>query len=176
MKETGIDERLSKEAGVSQSSWFPGKWGWGLSQSSADLESKRNQEMFRKSMQQFSLYEDKPTSLDKSVQVDVDVQPETVSRVEMLCSDRVRDDDQTVQELLSISLHSPDTNLSNQTASSVDESSDLQTGTMGDNCMSDEAEDQVTDIPPESTDESIMDDVSPLKHPISDNKDGGNNN
>ena len=180
VKETGIDERPSKEAELPQKlSWFPGKWGWGLSQSSADLESKRNQEIFRKSMQQFSLYEDKPTSVDKSVQVGVDAQPETVSRVEMLSSERVGDDDHPDQELSSTSLQSSDTNLSNQTVSSVDKPTDLETGMMGDGSMSVETEDQgvrtpkpiVISISPESTDEYTMEEALPLITPTPDNQD-----
>lgn len=61
VKETSESMILNKEEDNSmdgKSSWFRGKWGWGSPASSAALESKKAQELFRKSMQSFSLYEE----------------------------------------------------------------------------------------------------------------------
>lgn len=182
VKETGVEERPSKEVEMTQkSSWFPGKWGWGVSQSAADVESKRNQEMFRKSMQQFSLYEDKPTSIEKSVAnetvlVDVDAHTELVSPVETVSA---KDDLHDVQESTPPSLSSSDSAESNLAAITVvDEPTGLQTSTLVVNSMIVEAGEEANrpsiniDTPTESIDENITtDDTSPLASPTSDDQD-----
>eukprot|EP00571_Detonula_confervacea_P004458 CAMPEP_0172323334 /NCGR_PEP_ID=MMETSP1058-20130122/48462_1 /TAXON_ID=83371 /ORGANISM="Detonula confervacea, Strain CCMP 353" /LENGTH=624 /DNA_ID=CAMNT_0013039305 /DNA_START=156 /DNA_END=2030 /DNA_ORIENTATION=+ len=63
VKETSNAESSTKEGEMDEgkASWFRGKWGRGSSLSSAAIDSKRAQELFRRSMQQFSLYgEDAP--------------------------------------------------------------------------------------------------------------------
>jgi hypothetical protein len=176
VKETGIDERPSKEVEITQkSSWFPGKWGWGVSQSAADVENKRNQEMFRKRMQQFSLYEDKPTSVEKSaanetVLVDVDAHTELVSSVDTVST---KDDLHDVQQSTPPSLSSSDSSESNPAAITVvDEPTGLQTSTLVDNSMIEARESINIDTPTESIDENITtDDTSPLASPTSDDQD-----
>ena len=183
MKETGIEERPSKEVEITQkSSWFPGKWGWRESQSSADIESKRNQELFRKSMQQFALYDDKPASLEKSVAnenvvVDVDAHSATVSSVETVST---KDDLHDVQESTPLSLSSSDSAVSNLAAITVvDEPTGLQTSTLVDNSTIVDADEEANrsspsiniDAPTESIDgNTTTDDTSPLASPTSDDQ------
>ena len=183
VKETGIEERPSKEVEITQkSSWFPGKWGWRESQSSADIESKRNQELFRKSMQQFALYDDKPASLEKSVAnenvvVDVDAHSATVSSVETVST---KDDLHDVQESTPLSLSSSDSAVSNLAAITVvDEPTGLQTSTLVDNSTIVDADEEANrsspsiniDAPTESIDgNTTTDDTSPLASPTSDDQ------
>jgi hypothetical protein len=185
VKETGSEERPSKEVEIiPKSSWFPGKWGWGSSQSPADIESKRNQELFRKSMQQFSLYEDKSTSSGKSVVnqtvklVDVNAQPETASPVDKLRSESVCDDEPTGQESTSTSLDTSDTTLSSQDAISVDVAAGTPAHEQGSQSSTSVDSDHSL---PESDNEIILDDASPdsisastqslLESPTSDHQD-----
>ncbi|KAL7536654.1 hypothetical protein ACHAXR_008264 [Thalassiosira sp. AJA248-18] len=72
VKETSSAAGGSNKEGVAadgKSSWFRGKRSRGLSLSSATLDSKRAQELFRKSMQNFSLYEEEPSPLDQTAVV-----------------------------------------------------------------------------------------------------------
>ena len=181
VKETGIEERPSKEVEITQkSSWFPGKWGWRESQSSADVESKRNQELFRKSMQQFALYEDKPNSLEKSVAnetvlLDVDAHTDIVSPVGTFSTDSVTDDLHDGQESIPLSLSSTDSAVSNLDAITVvDEPTGLQTSTLVDKSTIVESGEEVNDnidTPTESIDEkTTTDDTSPLVSPTSDDQ------
>lgn len=177
VKEVGLEDRFSKETEVNQkSSWFLGKWGWGLPQSSIDVESKRNQELFRKSMQQFSLYDDEPTSVDlpiadQTVMVDAHTQSETGSPVETFSVASVIDHAPTSQESESASLNSSEANVSSHTASSADAPIYQQMGTLGDGSTNVEDEEQATqtssstkiDSSPESTEENTMDNSSPLQ-------------
>jgi len=68
-----------EDASNGKSSWFRRGWGWGSSPSSEAMESKRAQELFRKSMQSFSLYEEEPTSFDLNVKDEYVSQPENTS-------------------------------------------------------------------------------------------------
>lgn len=58
-----IDE--PSPAGEAKPSWLKSKiWGQSSAISSADVERRKAQELFRKSMQSFSLYEAEPSSMD----------------------------------------------------------------------------------------------------------------
>ncbi len=69
VKETSesSDSNDDEDSTNGKTSWFRRGWGWGSSPSSEALESKRAQELFRKSMQSFSLYEDEPISFDLNI-------------------------------------------------------------------------------------------------------------
>ena len=67
VKETSSVERKEEVPGDAKSSWFRGKWSRGSSSSAATLDSERAQELFRKSMQSFALYEDAPQVLDQNL-------------------------------------------------------------------------------------------------------------
>ena len=59
------DKEQSSLSSDAKSSWLRSKiWGSSPATSSAEIERKRAQETFRKSMQSFSLYEDEPNLLD----------------------------------------------------------------------------------------------------------------
>lgn len=68
VKETSSASSSIKEGEATEgkSSWIRGKWSRGSSLSSATMDSKRAQELFRKSMQNFALYEEEPSPLDQS--------------------------------------------------------------------------------------------------------------
>lgn len=88
VKETSsADSSINKDGEVSEgkSSWFRSKWGRGSK--SVTVDSKRAQELFRKSMQAYSLYEEEPAALGGDtmavvqsdstlVQENVPIQPE----------------------------------------------------------------------------------------------------
>lgn len=59
---TQEEEEAINEA--KSSSWLKSKLGWGASSTSAATERQRAQELFRKNMQSFSLYEEEPLPLD----------------------------------------------------------------------------------------------------------------
>ena len=59
---TIVDKDENTQVSETKSSWLRSKiWGTSTSVSSAAIERKKAQELFRKSMQSFSLYEDEPT-------------------------------------------------------------------------------------------------------------------
>lgn len=101
-----------EDASNGKSSWFRRGWGWGSSSSSEAMESKRAQELFRKSMQSFSLYEEEPTSLDLNVKEEYDSQPENISRlnasVESIATSHNADEMRNGQKKHAMTEHSRD--------------------------------------------------------------------
>lgn len=134
VKETSsADSSTNKEGEVSEgkSSWFRSKWGRGSK--SVTVDSKMAQELFRKSMQAYSLYEEEPAALggdtmavvqndSTSVQETAPIQPE--QKVEPVENPRVETTIQEESQVSTAEVDKTSSEVSEPTSTSVELTTD----------------------------------------------------